>query len=162
MKLFNKHSIAAVGLILAISGTPSTAMAKGNVHLNLPGISINVGDHRGKSHRRHNKKYYNSNRRGHSSSYRDNRRDYNRKYRKSQRNSYYSRDHRQHDYRNSNRRYERRTYNNNYYSGSQRYYPQNRYDDRSRRIEVCPIVGFSLYIDNSRSCYEHNDHYHCE
>lgn len=155
MKLLNRHSIAVVGLMLALAA-PSTSMAKDNVRIHLPGISINVGDHRGYYHKkRRHKNHYRSNR------YRDSYRGYKRKYRRDHRYDYYSRDYRPRDYRYKKRRYERRNYNNYYYGGSN-YYPRQRYYNRSRRVEICPVAGFSLYIDNSRSCYEHKDHYHCD
>jgi len=139
MKLFSKHLVAAFSLITVIAMTPTSAFARGSIHIDVPGFSIGVHNDRGyrsrghRHSRKYNRRYYNSNRR------------YKKRYYNSRRYN--------------NRRYNNRRYNDNYYSGG-RGYNRGYYND-SYRAEVCPIDGYSRYYDRNQNCYEHKGHYHC-
>lgn len=141
MKPFHKHFIAAFGLITVLAVAPTSAFARGSVHIDVPGFSIGIHDDHGYKHRkRHHRKYR---KRYSNDRYYDDRR-----YRK----RYYN------NRRYNERRYKRR-YNDNYYYSGRR---NNRgyYNDRYR-AEVCPTDGYSRYYDRNRNCYEHKGHYHC-
>ena len=145
MKLSAKHLFAALGMFTAIVVTPTSALAQGSLHLDLPGLRIGVHDdhrydrrHR-KHHRKHHRKYYNNNYRSRHNDYYD---DY--------------RYERRHHRRNHKRHYNNRRYNDNYYSGG-RY---NDYRNDRITVEICPIAGYSRYYQQGRKGYQHKDHYH--
>jgi hypothetical protein len=159
MKLSAKHLIATLGMFTVIVVTPTSAFARGSVHLDLPGLSIGVhDDHRSnRGHRKHHRKHYNNHRSRHNDYY-DNRRYDNHRYER--------RDHR----RSHKRHYKNRRYNDNYYSSgrynNQRYdrrdnnYRNDRYRNDRLRVEICPIDGYSRYYQQGRNGYQHKDHYH--
>ncbi|RBP53459.1 hypothetical protein [Arenicella xantha] len=132
MKMLSHLSVASLGLILLVGLTPTTAMAKGSLHLDLPGISIGVhDDHRKRQHRQH---------------YRE-KRYQNRHYDRHQSRKYDRRSYRHDSYRND--------YSRQYYYGGR----DNQY--RSRSSARCPSPGFSEYYYRNRDCYRHKDHFHC-
>jgi len=121
MKLFNKISISALSAVMLLALTPATSMARGSVHIDIPGLSIGVHDgYRGK-HK--HKRYYRDN-----SYYKDDYRSRRYERRRDRRSDYYY-----------NNRYD----NNNYYSGrkSKRYYNYS----EPRRVRICPRTGYPLY-----------------
>ncbi len=149
MKLSAKHLLATLSMLTVMAVTPTSAHAGGGVYFDGPGFSIGIHDDH-KYRKRHRKHYRNR-------YYNDRRHD---------------RRHRRHH----NDYYERRYYNDNYYSGSRSYRNSNRYSNRyydrrydrrydrnsyDRRVEICPIDGYSTRYDRNRSCYEHKGHYHC-
>jgi len=138
MKLFNKLSASALGLVLLLALAPGTAMARGGLYLDLPGLSIGVHNSHGSKYR-HRKSY---------------RRDY--------RHNYYDDRYRsrRYDRRRDRQRYYNNGYNDNYYYGGRR---SNRYYNysRPRRVEVCPLAGYSPYYLSDGECTKHKGHYHC-
>lgn len=144
MKLSTKHLFATLSLLTALTLAPTSAFAKGSVHVDIPGLSIGVHDnHRSYTRHRNEKRHY---REGRDHYYSD------RRYKRDR--QYYNNRHY-----NDRRSQSKRRYNdNNYYSGS-RY--NNRYRNDGYRVEVCPIDGYSRYYDRSSNCYEHKGHYHC-
>ena len=143
MKLFNKISISALSVVILLALTPGTAMAKGSIHIDIPGLSIGVHDgYRGKHKHRKHKRYYRDNY-YYEDHYRSNRYDRRRDRRERKRDYYYN-----------NR------YDNNYYYGSRK---SKRYYNYSepRRVQRCPNAGYSRYYLKNRGCSSHNDHFHC-
>ena len=141
MKLSVKHLLATLSMLTVLAVTPTTALAKGSVHIDVPGFSIGVHDDYYYRNRSYSRK---SNSRRYNNYYNDNRYE-RRRYRQSR-----------------NRYYNNRRYNDNYYSGGRQY--DRRYDrgyDNGYRAEVCPIDGYSRYDDRNRNCYEHKGHFHC-
>ncbi|MFQ3245557.1 MAG: hypothetical protein ACJAYF_000222 [Arenicella sp.] len=145
MKLSAKHLFATLGMFTVIVVTPTSAFARGSVHLDIPGLSIGVHDdyrsdrrHR-KHQRKHHRKHYNTHRSRHNDHY-DKRHYKNRRHN----DNYYS------SGRYNNQRYDRR--DNNYRNDQY-------YNDR-RRVEICPIDGYSRYYQQGRNGYQHKDHYH--
>lgn len=149
---------SAFGL-LGIALTPVTAQAGGSLHLDLPGISIGVHDHQYKK-KRYRRVYRNN--RGHRSRHRN------------YRNDHYYDDYkpRRYERRRSNRYYYNRGYNNRYndrynyrynngYNNDYYYGGRSNRNYNNRRVEVCPINGYSPYYDDNLRCTRHKDHFHC-
>lgn len=152
MKHLSKTLMATFGLLTALTMAPTASASGSSLHLNLPGFSIGVHDDHG--HKKYRKRYRN---RHHNDSYYRNRYDHrnsDRYYNQRRSNSYY------YNNRNSNRYYNNRRNNNNYYSGGRRNNDRRYYND-SRRVEVCPIIGYTPRYDRYRDCYRHKGHYHC-
>jgi len=132
MKLFTKYSISAFGLVALLALVPGTAMARGSLYIDIPGVSIGVHDDHGKRYHRK------------------------RKYKRSY-NNYYNQDRRYERKRDRRRNY-RNNYNESYYYDGGR----RNYNDRSqRRVEICPQVGYSPYYLRDSGCNSHKDHFHC-
>ena len=147
--------------IMFVAMIPSSAYARGGVHIDLPGISVSVRDN-----------YYNTN------SYRRNSNKYSHKQyrssnknraRKVYRNRSYNNNYNSRGYYNYGNQYN--TYNKGYNSGykngykkSYRNYNQsyNQSYNQGRRYQVCPEDGYSRYNNNQSNCYSHNDHFHCD
>lgn len=143
MTLFNYRSaLALFGLITTVALVPSTASAKGSVHLDLPGLSIGYHDNHYRHGRYHKRKHYRKrhHRRHHYRGHRD-RHYYNR-----------HRDYGYRDYGYSHRGY--RYYDHGYY-----YKPRKRHYNRGN---YCPTAGYSEYAYDNRNCYRHDGHFHCD
>lgn len=135
MKHLAKLSVAGFCAVMIVALTPSTAQARGSVHIDIPGISIGVHD----DHRYRHKRKYRQRRDHYNSRYRDRRDNYYRERRKSRRDN------------------RRNRYSNDYYYGG-----GNNYYERPRRTQVCPTYGYSRYYVRDRGCYRHKGHYHCD
>ena len=132
-----RSALVLFGLATSMAIVPTTASAKGSVHIDIPGISIGYYDnHYRKSYRQ--KRHYNNHRR-HNRYY--NKRYYNDSYRG---NGYSKR-----NYRSNDRGYDR-SYNDR---------PRSRSYNRGN---YCPIAGYSVNAYRDQSCYSHGDHYHCD
>ena len=152
MTLLAKYLFATLGMVTVMVVTPTSASAKGSIHLDLPSISIGLyDDHRShKRYRRHQNKHYRSRYNDHY----DNRR-YERRHHRRDRNRYYNSHQYNHNYyssgRHDNRRYDRR--NNSYRNDS--------YRNRGYQGALCQIDGLSRHSDRGRNCYPHKGHFHC-
>ncbi|MFT6407646.1 MAG: hypothetical protein ACJAQ6_001059 [Arenicella sp.] len=151
MKLSAKHLFATLGMATVMVVAPTSAAAKGSIHLDLPSLSIGLhDDHRShKRHRKHQNKHY----RSHYNDHYDNRR-YERRHHRRDRNRYYN-NHRYNDNYSSGRQYNQR------HDRRHNSYPNDSYRNDSYRAEVCPIDGYSRYYDRGRNCYQHKGHFHC-
>jgi hypothetical protein len=153
MKPFNSRSktsgaFALLSMFIAVTALPSTAAARGSVHIDLPHFSVGLHDnnHGIKYRDSHRNRHYNNNSRGSRHSNRHDKK----------------RHHNNHNYYGG-------SYNNNYYDGYSSYGSTNRYYkprkkryNRSYRNEYCPTPGYSSYNYSDRGCYSHGDHYHCD
>ena len=152
MKHFSKTVIAALGLLTVVAMAPTTASASGNLHLNLPGLSIGLHDN-DHGHKQHRKRYRNKHYRDNHYSqrrYRDDRRHYNQHHH----NRHYYDDRRDRRYYNNHR-----SYNDYYYSGRRN--NDRRYSNNARRGDVCPMEGYSRNYNRNLNCYKHKGHFHC-
>ena len=135
-----RSALVFFGLATSMALVPTTASAKGSVHIDIPGISIGYSDnHYGKNYRQ--KRHYNNHRRHNRKHNYYNKRHYNQSY------SGYGYSDR--SYRNNDRGYSDRRYNN---QSRTRYYERDNY---------CPDPGYSTRAYRDQSCYSHGDHYHC-
>ena len=152
MKHFSKTLVAALGLLTVVVMAPTTASASGNLHLNLPGLSIGLHDeHHG--HRKHRKRYRNKH-------YRDNHYSQ-RRYRDDRHHDRYYNHHRHYYNDKRDRRYynNHRSYNDYYYSGRRN--NDRSYSNNSRPGDVCPMEGYSRNYNRNLNCYKHKGHFHC-
>ena len=138
---------------MVLAMIPSSAHARGAIHVDLPGISVSVRDnyysnnkYRKNSNNYSNKRYRSNNKNRARKVYRN--RSYN--------NNYNSRGY--YNYRN-----QYNTYNNGY-KKSYRNYNQsyNQSYNQGRRYQACPEDSYSRYNNNRSNCYSHNDHFHCD
>lgn len=148
---------------VALVALPTTATARGSVHVDIPGLSIGIHDDRYKK-KRHRRVYKNRHRNNHYNNdhYYDDHRYHKKKYRKKHyhKKRYYNDGYYKKKYHKKRGRYNNHhngydnSYDNDYYYGGR----SNRYD---RRTEICPINGYSPYYNDNLNCYRHKGHFHC-
>ena len=156
MKHFSKTLVAALGLLTVVAMAPTTASASGNLHLNLPGLSIGLHDN-DHGHKKHRKRYRNKHYRDNHYSHDDRRHD--RYYNQRRNHRHYYNDRRDRRYYNNHR-----SYNDYYYSSrrnNDRRYSNRSYSNNSRRGDVCPMEGYSRNYNRNLNCYKHKGHFHC-
>ena len=130
-----RSALVFIGLATIMALVPTTASAKGSVHIDIPGISIGYHDNYYRNSYRH-KRHYNKHRRHYKKH-----RYYNKRY--------YDHGYSSRSYRNYDRSYDR----GYQYRSRTRYYERDNY---------CPDPGYSSRAYRDRSCYSHGDHYHCD
>lgn len=135
MTIFNtRRVLALLAMTISIAAVPSTASARGSVHVDIPGFSIGFHDHDRHYRKRHKR--------------------YKRHYRKHHRNHHRGYRYRSYDY------YPRRSYRyNDYYDDYRGRSNRRGYRDD---YEYCPTPGYSSRYYRNRGCYSHGDHYHCD
>ena len=128
--------VAAIfSMVAMLAAVPSTASARGSIHLDLPHFSVGFHDdgHRSyRKQRKHQRKHYRKHRRN----------DYN-----NHRRSYY------------NKRYYDNGYNTSYRS-DRRY--RNNYNPPRYSDNYCPTYNYSKNYYRNDGCTPHADHYHCD
>jgi len=134
-KTFTKFAAALAVLTMCVA-MPSTASARGSVHVDLPHFSIGFHDNGYRSYRKH-RKHYRKHRRNHYNDYRRNH--HNKRY------------------------YNKRYYDDGNYTSyrSDRSY---RNKQRSRRYSdnYCPTYNYSDRYYQNDGCTAHGNHYHCD
>lgn len=146
MKLFSINKLLVLsGIALSVAVAPTTASARGSVHIDVPGFSIGFHDdnrHYRKRHKRYHKRHHSKHYSGRSNRYYDG-------------YGYQSR-----GYRYGSDSYRNRSYRNSYKNGYRSGYKNSYRNDY--RGDYCPTPGYSPRYYDDRGCYAHGDHYHCD
>ncbi|MBT8115839.1 MAG: hypothetical protein KJP04_10670 [Arenicella sp.] len=127
-------TIATAALLTSMALIPTTASARGSVHIDVPGFSIGFHDRHyyGKHHRYRDRHHWRH------------KRHFKRHYR---RDHYWRPRH--------------RGYGSGYYDRGYRNYgyaPRSRYYGGT----LCPTPGYSPYWYGGGNCYAHKGHFHCD
>lgn len=181
MKLFSKHTLTIMSLLVAVGGFSSTAQARDNIFFESPIVNVGFSGKRFGNFRSRNS--FNRGFRGSSRGFNRGFRSSNRGFRSFNRgfrsfNNRFNKSYKKgfnRGFSSFNRGFS--SFNGGFkrgFSSSKKVYNSSPYYKKSysgnsrivNRSSVkhgsCSLAGFSQSIDHSRSCYQHNGHYHCE